>query len=284
MSKLAPIFLNRDRRLQNGWWIAAFFALLAALLFPAILLSAQFDHQISIWEQLGLIAVATVAIQALRRRPLTEVTGKPGPAMLVQLAQGLGLGFILMAVPAAILWAAGWVRFDVNGFDPAVIGSGLALMAGVALAEELLFRGVLFQRMVDGVGRWPAQVIIGGLFVLTHMGNPGMEGAVRLLAGANIFLASILFGETFLRTRGLAMPVGLHFMANVTQGVILGFGVSGNAEPGWLTPEFRIEADWLTGGAFGLEASAVGIVTLALMLVAFVARNGLRRAAVKSPD
>jgi len=277
-SVVALAFRNRGGELRNGWWVPAFLALLAALLFPTILISAQLGHEITIWDQVLLIAVATVVIQLLRRKPVTEVTGAPSLGALLQLGAGLALGFLLMAVPAAVFWFAGWVRFDVIAPDIQTLGAAVALMGGVAVAEELLFRGVLFQRLIAGVGLWPAQVAVGLLFVLTHMGNPGMQGATLALAGVNIFLASVLFGQAFVRTGGLALPIGLHFMANVTQGVLFGFGVSGNAEPGLLRPEFLVDADWLTGGAFGLEASLPGLITLALMLVWFVLDSRHRRA------
>jgi hypothetical protein len=68
-----------------------------------------------------------------------------------------------------------------------------------------------------------------------------------------------LFGLAYLRTRSLALPLGLHFAANVVQGPFLGFGVSGADAPGLLTPTLHAPT-WLTGGAFGLEASVPGFV------------------------
>lgn len=50
---------------------------------------------------------------------------------------------------------------------------------------------------------------------------------------------------------------------------MLGFGVSGDAQPGLLTPLFRIEKDWLTGGAFGLEGSLPGLITVVALLAVF---------------
>lgn len=264
-SGISRIFLNRDHGLRNGWWVAIFLAVLAGLLFPTLLISSQLGHEVSIWEQALLIGLATVVVQFLRRKPVTEVTGPLGLKSLGDLGRGLALGFLLMALPAAALWFGGWVRFDLNPFDGQALLSAIALMAGVAAAEELLFRGVIFQRLIAGVGVWPAQVAVGLLFVLTHLGNPGMDGDVRLWAGANIFVASLLFGQAFIRTRGLALPIGLHFMANLTQGALFGFGVSGNAEPGLLSPEFMSDAAWLTGGAFGLEAGLPLLVTCAVM-------------------
>lgn len=258
---------NWPYRLKQLAWAGAFFAVLAAALFPAILVSAHYGHAISIYEQAALVALATAAIQLLRREPLSEVTGRPDRRWLRELALGGALGALLMLVPAALLFAGGWVRFHATGTGIEPLLGATMLMAGVAVAEELLFRGLLFQRLTAALGAWPAQLLVAGLFVLTHLGNPGMTGATSLWAGTNIFLASILFGLAYLRTRSLALPIGLHFMANVTQGILLGFGVSGESEPRLLEPVFAGAPDWLTGGRFGLEASLPGLVAVAAMLL-----------------
>jgi len=96
-----------------------------------------------------------------------------------------------------------------------------------------------------------------------------MVGAVKLIASANIFLASMLFGLAYIRTKGLALPIGMHFMANWTQGSLLGFGVSGNHEESILTPEFLNTSDLFTGGMFGLEASLFGLASLVIMIALF---------------
>lgn len=262
-------FVNRDRRLRNGWWVAAFLALLGALLAPAILVSAHLNREVAIFDQMVIIALATLAIQALRRRSVFEVTGRPDLRWIAHLCLGSALGGLLMAAPAVVLMLGGWVRWEVAAANPTALWSAVLLMAGVAVAEELLFRGVLFQRLIAGIGHWPAQIVIGLFFVLTHLGNPGMEGATRIWAGVNIFAASILFGLAYVRTRSLALPIGLHFMANVTQGIVLGFGVSGAAEPSVLSPVRQASMDWLTGGVFGLEASLPGLIAVLAIVLAF---------------
>jgi membrane protease YdiL (CAAX protease family) len=57
-----------------------------------------------------------------------------------------------MLTPAFLLWSTCMVHFEQakTSFD-AIVGATL-LMAGVAVAEELLFRGVLFQRLVAALG------------------------------------------------------------------------------------------------------------------------------------
>lgn len=266
--------------LEQLAWVAAFLAILAALLFPLILVSAQFGHEISMLEQAALIAVATVIVQLLRRKPVWEVTGRPDPRWARELALGAGLGMLLMLAPALFLALGGWVEFRYAAASRDALLQAVLLMAWVAVAEELLFRGVLFQRLIDALGVWPAQLLIAGLFVLTHLGNPGMEGATKVWAIVNIFLASILFGLAWLRTRSLALPIGLHFMANVTQGIVLGFGVSGTDQPTLFRPALSPGNDWLTGGAFGLEASLPGLVAVAGLTAALAWGLHLRRFAL----
>ncbi len=267
------LFLNDQNGLRNGWWLAIFLGLLAGLLVGTILLSAQTGHEISVWEQAGLIAVATIAVQRLRRKSIREVTGALNGRALRDVAVGLFAGFLLMAVPACLLWSSGIVRLDLAPADLGSCLTAIGMMLGVAVAEELLFRGVLFQRRVAGAGVWVAQLVVGAFFVLTHLQNPGMDGTTQLWAGLNIFIASLVFGQAYLRTGGLALPIAIHFMANVTQGIIFGFGVSGHEEPSVFQPTFNLDAAWLTGGDFGIEASVLGLVAITVALVSLYVWN-----------
>lgn len=253
-------------RLKQGFWAAAFLGLLATMLAPLLIWSQAEGHEISIAEQVMLILIATWICQRFRRQPLSEAVGRADVQSLRQLASGLLLGGALMIVPALVLAGVGAVSWSVQPVSPTAIGSAVVAMAAVAVAEELLFRGFLFQRLVGALGAWAAQLVIAGLFLLTHLGNPGMVGTAKILASANIFLASILFGLAFLRTGGLAMPIGIHFAANLVQGVVLGMAVSGNAEASLLAPSFA-GAAWLTGGSFGLEGSLPGLIAVAVSLV-----------------
>lgn len=252
---MTRVFLNAERRLRSGWWIALFFVLLAALLLP-LLLSAN-GAGVPLYQQAAIVLAASLICQALRRKPLSDLLGRLDWRWPLHALLGALLGALLMALPALVLGLTGAVSWRVNEGWLAAIGPVLALLAAAA-TEELLFRGFLFQRFIDGLGAWPAQLIIAALFLLTHSDALAGYGALGYLAGANIFLASIMFGLAYLRTRSLAMPLGLHFAANAVQGPLLGFGVSGDAQASLLTPVFHNEPDWLTGGAFGLEASILG--------------------------
>ena len=133
-----------------------------------------------------------------------------------------------------------------------------AMFLGVAFNEEMMARGFPFQRLVEGAGPWVGQLVFAGLFALMHWGNPGMHGAIKAWATLNIALAALLLGFCYLRTQSLALPIGVHLGWNWAQGSLLGFGVSGTTSaPGAWTPVFHGKPEWLTGGAFGLEASVL---------------------------
>ncbi|MBL7923079.1 MAG: CPBP family intramembrane metalloprotease [Bacteroidia bacterium] len=259
------ILRGRENRIRNGWWVLIFFFTLSALLFPLILLAQHYGFELNIWMQSGIIALATLLVQALRRKPPLEICGRINRNWWSELFTGSLLGAVLMLVPALILWISGSLSWQMNRFTGVDFLQGLGVMMGVALAEELLFRGFVFQRLLAAFGEWPAQLMMAILFLLTHLDNEGMTGVAGMLAAVNIFMASVLFGRAYLKSKNLSMPLGLHFMANVTQGPVLGFGVSGDQEPGLFRPVLSEASAWLNGGNFGLEASPVALIILLLM-------------------
>ena len=262
-------FLNSERQLRNGWWILIFFLVLAAILFPTLIVARQNSMNIPIGLQAVIVMLTSWICQLLRRKPLAELLGKFDIRWFKEFGVGSLIGLALMLIPAFMLWIFGWVHWQWNLSGFSIFLSTVFLFAGVALAEELLFRGFIFQRLIAGLGQLPAQMITAGYFLLTHMNNPGMTGDVKVLASINIFIASLVFGLAFMRTKSLAMPLGLHFMANLIQGAVLGFGVSGTDQSGLLKPVFSEVPVWLTGGQFGLEASILGLVCLVIIFVMF---------------
>jgi membrane protease YdiL (CAAX protease family) len=267
------LFLNSERQLRNGWWILIFFLVLSALLVPAIISAQQNNMEVSIGVQAMIILIASLTGQWLRRKSLAELIGMLNWRWLKELLLGGLIGSALMLTPALILSVFGWVNWQWNPEGLSVLSSSLLLFAGVAAAEELLFRGFVFQRLISGLGQWTAQLIIAAYFLLTHLNNPGMTGSVKMMASINIFLVSILFGLAFIQTKSLAMPLGLHFIANFVQGGILGFGVSGTEQSGLLIPVFGEAPVWLTGGRFGLEASLPGLICILITLLLFYTRK-----------
>ncbi len=261
------LFLNTERKLRNTWWVAVFFLILAAITLPIILLSAKYHFEVKMTYQALIVLSASLICQLLRRKPLSELFGAFNVRWIKTLFTGILIGAALMFTPSLFLLLFGFTSWNINTVDLPSLLSVTLLFVEVAVAEELLFRVFIFQRLFDGLGHWQAQLIIGGLFLLTHFNNPGMTGNIKVCASINIFLASVMFGLAFIRTKSLSMPIGLHFMANWVQGSLLGFGVSGNEQTSLLKPIFNNAPQWLTGGSSGLEASAPGLISVIITII-----------------
>ncbi len=270
---LRSVFFDADRRLRNGWWIVVFLGFIA-LTRLAYKPMTQSLRGLGLGE-LGLEPVpflltllATWGCTRLRGEPLSSVGFLLNAQWWREIALGLLVGTGTVFAVVGAIWAIGGVRF---ALDPArsagTLLCGLYVFLCVALMEENLFRGFLFQRLVDGVGARAAQIALASLFALGHWGSPGMQGGTRLVASLDLFLGAVLLGLAYLRTCSLALPVGLHLGWNWTQGHVLGFGVSGYEHAGWWQPTFQGQADWLTGGAFGPEASIFSPMLSLLLIV-----------------
>jgi membrane protease YdiL (CAAX protease family) len=255
-------FVDSQRRLRQGWWIAVFFLVLGAILAPLLVMTRREGTQVSVMEQAVVVTIASLVCQLMRRRPIAELVGALNRRWPQQFFIGAIIGVSFMSIPALYLGACRYIAWQESNASLKAVGAAVALFAAVAVTEELVFRGFIFQRLIEGLGNWPSQLILGAYFVLTHSGTLPAGGVTRCLAITNIFIASLLFGLAFIRTKSLAMPLGMHFAVNVTQGCILGFGVSGTSQAGTLLPINISGPDWMTGGQFGLEASLPGLVAV----------------------
>jgi hypothetical protein len=268
------VFFGKGGRLRNGWW-ALVFLLMMGVFMVGLQAMVPFlrRHGVQSWAWMSwafllLTLAATWLCQRLRGDTLAGAGFLLGRRWAREALWGTLAGIGLMVAAAGMVWVEGGVTWVLNpARSLAALGFGALMFLQVALFEECLFRGFLFQRMLDGLGAWPTQTILALLFALAHWGNPGMHGAIRIWATLDIALAAVLLGLAYLRTRSLAMPVGIHLGWNWAQGNLLGFAVSGTgAGKSWVLPVFHGKPDWISGGAFGLEASIFGVVAVAVAI------------------
>jgi membrane protease YdiL (CAAX protease family) len=221
---------------------------------------------------------------AAEGRPLASLGLWVNRKGLRHLLTGLLGGLLLAGLPALLLgffgviqWRAAEVRIL------ATLGTGFLLAVAQAFSQEVFARGYVFQRLVVGLGRWPAQGLVALGFLGLHGFVPGASGFPRLLDLFFLILVSLILGEAWLRTRSLALPFGLHAGWTFAQTTLMGFASSGHPSPGLFLPTPNPAfPNWLTGGPAGLEASlpglAMGLIALLLLL------GGRRKGQIQDPD
>ncbi|PFG31994.1 CPBP family intramembrane glutamic endopeptidase [Paramicrobacterium agarici] len=201
-----------------------------------------------------------VVMRRIARRATPETAAK-GALFDVLLGIEIGLGFIAVSVATITLlggYRIEWASADVLG----VVLQIVALNVGVAVVEELIFRGFALQALERLTGSWFALGATALFFGAAHLANPG----ATLWRGLAIAIeAGVLLGAVFLWRRSLWTAIGAHFAWNTTVG-LLGIPVSGHALPG-LFNTTATGSPMLTGGEFGLEASIVPVVVSLLLSI-----------------
>ncbi|MCG3039522.1 CPBP family intramembrane metalloprotease [Streptomyces sp. S1A] len=220
------------------------------------------------------VAVYWLVMRRVARRPTPE-TAWSGAGREALLGGGIGLGFILVSALLITVFGGYSFSWAGNGFM-SVVWTAVAVQAGAAVTEELLFRGLALQALEKLWGSRAAIVTTSLFFGVAHLGAPGANAwsglAIALEAG-------VLLGAAFLWRRNIWFVAGLHFAWNTTE-QLLGVPVSGHTPEGLFTVDVHGSA-FLTGGGFGLEASVVPVivgVALAVPMLVLAHRSGGIRA------
>nr|WP_239538565.1 CPBP family intramembrane glutamic endopeptidase [Dyella mobilis] len=216
-----------------------------------------------ILELVPMVLSYLILVLLIERRPVRELSPR---AIVTRGIPGFIGGVVLFSVVVGLLWMFG--SYHVMGTNPGVDWLPDVLVAGVAagIGEEVLTRGVLFRVTEEGLGTWWALVISAAFFGIAHIFNPA---ATWWSSAAIAIEAGILLALLYLVTRSLWACIGLHAAWNITQGTIYGIPVSGGQAHGWLISN-RTGPEWLSGGAFGAEASVVALATCSLVSVALL--------------
>jgi hypothetical protein len=220
-----------------------------------------------------LLVVYAKLVHAIEKRSATEISPRHA-AILLPTGIVIGLAAISCYVVSLVMAGAAQVSSRTGTGDLVRLGNEFLVPWLTAVAEELLFRAILFRLLEEMFGTAVAVAISSALFALAHAANPGAT-AVTLSALA-IGLGALL-ALSYAATRNLWFPIGLHMGWNLAVGFLYGLPNSGQLHPTRLANTTIHGGDALTGGEFGPEASII-LVTLCLLmssvLVAKTAREG----------
>ena len=223
---------------------------------------------VALADCVAALAGYAVFVHWVERRRMVELGGRYG---WLEAIGGLALGAGLFSLTFGSIWGLGGVVVD--GWNPAPDLSyavGIAVMAGVV--EELAIRGVVFRLLEGWLGSWAALALSAVLFGGLHLMNPGASLFVAVAIGLE---AGVMLAAAFMVTRRLYLAIGLHIGWNFTQAGVFGVAVSGFELGGWLQSR-PVGPDWLSGGAFGAEASVLAVVWCVALGGALLALAGRR--------
>jgi len=225
--------------------LALSFALMESLL-PKENLVAWPNLVASLACALGYWAYAS----RVERREVTELSGS---GALNEWARGAGLGVLLGLLTLAPLWGLGIYRIEGLGDEFALLKQ-MPEMLLVSVFEELLIRGVIFRIAEQAWGSRRALVLSTVVFVAAHL--PGEISLMGVLVTA---AASLAFTAAYQLSRRLWLPIGMHFAWNYLFSAVFSIPVSGHEAKGWVHGSMT-GPEWLSGGAYGVEASATALI------------------------
>ena len=242
---------------------------------PVLLIAIGYYVLVRYGEKLPLGLDEAIALP-LRRRPVRD--------FLI----GCGIAVTMVSVCVVLIAALGdygWrAAVSAAAVRRTMIVMFMTLVA--ALLEELMFRGYPFQRLALGlsaisnswgrlssaatataIGRIGAVLVFSALFGAIHLGNPGASR----LGFINTSAIGVTLAVTYFWSNALWMPLGLHFGWNFVLGVVFGLPVSGLRIFETFAHGTAHGPRWLTGGSYGIEASATGtaVIIIATLLLLY---------------
>ena len=130
----------------------------------------------------------------------------------LQLHRGLTIGLLATFALFVLEGSLGWLQFQAPpNYLPRIVWEGLLSGLGVALAEELFFRGWLLDELQRDYSPQKVVWLNGIIFAFLHFLQP----PTQMLANALAFPGLALMGMTLVwakyRGRGLlGLPIGIH--------------------------------------------------------------------------
>jgi membrane protease YdiL (CAAX protease family) len=218
---------------------------------------------------LASLVATWIALRFVERRGFGTL-GLGGRGGAPGVGRRIAIGFVGGGLTPALV-VLGFAAAGIAAIAPAEARplDFLAITAGLVAVsswEEIFLRGYVMQLLSQWGGPWTAVIVSGGVFGAIHAGNPGANPAGLVITGVNGVLLALLV----VRTGSLWMACAYHTAWNVVASVGFGLRDSGMVHAGSLAVTDLTGPVWLTGGAYGFEASWITGVVEALVLVALL--------------
>lgn len=264
---------NKSRRPRFLRWplirilIAIIFVMVPFIVLQIILQKLPIDKSLmQVWPALLSAACCygmyRVYVRTVEQRAATEFASN---SAVRQTSLGMAGGALLFCAALGALYLAGAYRV-VTVVSWSVMIKPFFTMIVVGFLEEILFRGIVFRILQNWLGSWIALVLSVVVFALAHMGNQGATA----IALACVAAAGLLLSAAYMVTQRLWLGIGFHIGWNFTQGGLFSVPVSGHPGEGMIQGVLT-GPTWLTGGAFGVEGSALALAAVLAAGIALLA-------------
>ena len=221
-----------------------------------------------------IVLLLTLMMGRIEGRSLPTYGFPPRRAFGARFWEGAGWGVGSCLLVYALMAAAGGYRIQglaEHGVAALRWGALWALaMLGVAVYEELNYRGFTLFTLSRGIGFWPAALILSLGFGALHYFQKPNE---TWLDFGNVALIGLFFCFSVRRTGDLWFAIGWHFTFNFVSLGVMGSPNTGNqgGKPlaGHLLASSFAGPEWLTGGRTGAQASVFTLAMVAALFALF---------------
>jgi CAAX protease family protein len=232
---------------------------------------ASLPNRMMLGESIDLMSAvfAALVMSRLEGRAFGEY-GLPSRAAYAKMfCLGALFGLVEISTVLGVIAALGGYRFG----ELAVHGSDLwrwailwgAVFLAVGFYEEFAFRGYIQFTLAQGVGFWPAAIVLSTIFGVMHATNPGES----LVGVAGVVVSGLFWCLTLRRTGSLWLAVGMHASFDFAETFLYSVPDSGMKFPGHLSNATLQGPAWLTGGTAGPEASVLDFLVLSVFFYLF---------------
>lgn len=277
---LERLFVKEGGGLRAGWRLLIYGAIFFALFVSSSYLVVQIFHPTREVFSPGYVLVAesaSLASALLAAWIMAMLEGRQLGAYGLPLQKAFGkhfwqgslFGLTEIAVLVGVIASFGGYSFGnlaEHGTDIvrwALIWGGFFLVVGGF--EEFFFRGYALYTLAEGIGYWPAAVLLSLFFGAVHRQNSG-ENWIGIVG---VVLVGLFWSFTLKRTGSLWFALGMHAAFDFGETFLFSVPDSGMVFPGHLSNATLHGPTWLTGGTPGPEASVVDFLILLLFFVVF---------------
>lgn len=219
-------------------------------------------------------------VKVIEKRNLSSVLIHVDNKFLFRFLYNFVVGSLLVGATISILIITGGYNF--LGFGRLNIDTLILYLLAYSIqgsVEEIMCRGFMQNTLCKKIGMVGAVIISSMMFMAPHiLSIIQIKGVLVFIAIINLILVSFLFSLAMIKDNSIAAACGIHVGWNYVLGVICGLQVSGGEAANGII-KFSVQSgnEWITGGSYGIEASAILIPILAVLNAAYLVRIKRKR-------